>query len=135
MSRHERLAAANLNRSPKSMNKHLPDSTWKAQQAFIRATRRGSKKHTAMPEKLALLDAATSAIPAPTKLEAFDLTRKRLAEESAAIAREHQTQADEMKRRATPLADLATAAAAEPRRELASLTAATMAIPTPTKVK
>lgn len=69
MSRHERLAAANLNRSPKSMNKHLPDSTWKAQQAFIRATRRGSKKRSTMEDKLQLLTAATTAIPTPTKVK------------------------------------------------------------------
>ncbi len=42
-----------------------PDPTWKAQQAFIRATRRGSKKRTTMDMKLKLLDAATAAIPPP----------------------------------------------------------------------
>jgi hypothetical protein len=41
----------------------LPDPAWKARQAYIRATRRGSKKHSTPAEKLALLDAATAAIP------------------------------------------------------------------------
>lgn len=58
---------ANLNHSPKAKNKNAPDPTWKAQQAFIRATRRGSKKHTSMEQKLVLLDAAQSAIP-PAKV-------------------------------------------------------------------
>ncbi len=43
----------------------MPDPLWKAQQAFIRATRRGSKKHATPEEKLKLLDAAMTAIPAP----------------------------------------------------------------------
>lgn len=79
-----------------------PDPTWKARQAFIRATRRGSKKHTSMEGKLALLDAATSAIPQPKKLNVLDLQRKRMAEESAALLREQQAMADELKARSTP---------------------------------
>ncbi len=68
MSVTERKRAELSNHSPKNAQRRAPDPTWKAQQAFIRATRRGSKKHTSMPDKLKLLDAATSAIPAPVRL-------------------------------------------------------------------
>lgn len=68
MSITEREKAKLVSRSPKTRNGKMPDATWKAQQAFIRATRRGSKKHSGMSAKLELLDSATKAIPAPTKL-------------------------------------------------------------------
>lgn len=68
MSRHERLAAANSNHQPKARNKHAPDPTWKLRQKFIRATRRGSKKHSTMAQKLELLDSATAAIPVTAKV-------------------------------------------------------------------
>ncbi len=58
---------ATLNHSPSARNKNAPDPCWKQQQAFIRATRRGSKKRTTNEEKLKLLDAAQSAIP-PAKV-------------------------------------------------------------------
>ncbi len=63
----ERHRLANLNHSPEAANKSMPDPTRKAQLAFIRATRRGSKKHTSMRQKLELLDSATKAIPQPEK--------------------------------------------------------------------
>lgn len=69
MSVTERQRAVLSNRSPKNAQRHAPDPTWKAQQAFIRATRRGSKKHATMEKKLELLDAATTAIPAPAKVD------------------------------------------------------------------
>lgn len=68
MSITERQKAALTSRSPKTRNSNAPDPTWKAQQAFIRATRRGSKKHATMEDKADLLNTALSAIPAPTKL-------------------------------------------------------------------
>lgn len=68
MSITEREKAKLTSASPKNRTKHAPDPTWRAQQAFIRATRRGSKKHASMERKLELLDGATTAIPQPARL-------------------------------------------------------------------
>lgn len=67
MSITDKQKAQLMSRSPKSRNSAAPDPTWKAQQAFIRATRRGSKKHTTPEQKLKLLDAALAAIPSKPK--------------------------------------------------------------------
>jgi len=58
----DRQKAALTSRSPKTRNSAAPDPQWKLQQAFIRATRRGSKKRTTMEERGELLLAATEAI-------------------------------------------------------------------------
>lgn len=65
MSITERQKAALVNHSPKARNLHLPDPTWKAKQAYMRATRRGSKKHASMEEKLKLLDDAEKVFGQP----------------------------------------------------------------------
>ncbi len=46
----------------------MPDPQWKQQQAFIRATRRHSKKRSSPEEKLKLLDSALEAIPPAKKV-------------------------------------------------------------------
>lgn len=76
MSITERQKAALTSCSPKTRNSNAPDPTWKAQQAFIRATRRGSKKHASTEEKAQLLNTALAAIPAPTKLAISPLDGK-----------------------------------------------------------
>lgn len=75
MSVTERQRAALSNRSPKNAQRFAPDPTWKAQQAFIRATRRGSKKHSSMEKKLELLDSATAAIPRPPAVDPISIER------------------------------------------------------------
>lgn len=60
--------AALTSQSPRSRNASMPDPHWKAQQAYIRATRRGSKKHATPEQKLALLDGAIAVIPKPRRV-------------------------------------------------------------------
>lgn len=72
----DRQKAALLSRSPKTRNSNAPDPTWKAQQAFIRATRRGSQKHSGMERKGELLIAALDAIPAAKRLQINPLDGK-----------------------------------------------------------